>query len=168
MTHECDKCQKSDHESCMRVVCDDSMQEIVLCRTCISKDFKHSIFRCDCGKCGGAHKIFQEWTDGHFYKCDKCKSELGLVYPKLKTYHEYLAGNKPIFTDVKTENNVDHPAHYQGNGMEAIDVIEAFGLGFNLGNAIKYLLRADKKGARTEDFKKAIWYINREIEGKNK
>lgn len=62
---------------------------------------------------------------------------------------------------------VNHPSHYQGKGLEAIDVIESFGLGFNLGNAIKYILRAGKKGSEPEDrlndLKKADWYLSREI-----
>lgn len=58
---------------------------------------------------------------------------------------------------------VDHPAHYQGNGLEVIDVIEAFGLGFRLGNVVKYVLRAEKKDATLEDLKKARWYLEREI-----
>lgn len=63
-------------------------------------------------------------------------------------------------------NAVDHPPHYGGdnNPYEAIKVIEAWGLGFCLGNAIKYISRAGKKGNRIEDLKKAAWYINREIE----
>ena len=62
---------------------------------------------------------------------------------------------------------VDHPAHYQGaNGLEAIDVIEGFGLNYCLGNAVKYLLRAGKKDPARwrEDLQKARWYIDREIE----
>jgi hypothetical protein len=59
---------------------------------------------------------------------------------------------------------VDHPAHYQGAGIEAIDVIEAFGLGFCLGNTVKYVLRAGRKGDAIEDLKKARWYLNREIQ----
>jgi len=59
--------------------------------------------------------------------------------------------------------SVDHPPHYQANGVEAIDVIDAFELGFNLGNAVKYLLRADRKGSALTDLKKAAWYIGREI-----
>lgn len=59
---------------------------------------------------------------------------------------------------------VNHPSHYQtAAGLETIDVIEAFELNFNLGNAVKYLLRAGKKGDRLEDLKKAAWYIAREI-----
>lgn len=62
----------------------------------------------------------------------------------------------------KTEA-VNHPAHYQAGGLEAIDVIEAFDLGFRLGNAVKYILRAGRKGAALEDLKKARWYLDREI-----
>lgn len=60
---------------------------------------------------------------------------------------------------------VNHPAHYTGGGVEVIDAIEAWGLGFHLGNAIKYVARAGKKDpARTvEDLRKARWYIEREI-----
>ena len=59
---------------------------------------------------------------------------------------------------------VNHPNHYQGNGMEVINVIDAFNLNVNLGNAIKYILRAGHKGDRNEDLRKALWYINHEIE----
>lgn len=45
-----------------------------------------------------------------------------------------------------------------------IDVIEDWLLGFHLGNAVKYIARAGKKGDRLEDLKKAAWYLNREIE----
>ena len=60
--------------------------------------------------------------------------------------------------------SVERPPHYQANGIEAIDVIEAFNLGFRLGNVLKYLLRADRKGAPLEDLKKARWYLEREIQ----
>jgi Protein of unknwon function (DUF3310) len=59
---------------------------------------------------------------------------------------------------------INHPPHYAGNGIEAIDVIEAWGLGFCLGNVVKYIARADHKGAPVEDLEKAAWYLQREIE----
>jgi hypothetical protein len=61
---------------------------------------------------------------------------------------------------------VDHPAHYGGadNPYEAIKVIEAWGLGFCLGNTVKYLSRAGKKGSKIEDLRKAAWYLQREID----
>lgn len=60
---------------------------------------------------------------------------------------------------------VAHPAHYGGkdNPYEAIKVIEAWDLGFCLGNTVKYICRAGKKSALLEDLKKARWYLDREI-----
>lgn len=58
---------------------------------------------------------------------------------------------------------VNHPAHYQGNGIEVIDIIEGFDLNFNLGNTVKYVLRAGKKGNKKEDLEKAVWYLKREL-----
>lgn len=62
---------------------------------------------------------------------------------------------------------VNHPSHYQGKGLEVIQVIESFDLNFNMGNAIKYILRAGKKDNFEEDIKKAIWYLSREVESRN-
>jgi len=63
------------------------------------------------------------------------------------------------------DSNIDHPSHYGGkdNPFEAIKVIEAYNLNFNLGNTIKYILRADKKGNKKQDLEKAVWYLQREI-----
>lgn len=59
---------------------------------------------------------------------------------------------------------VNHPPHYRGtNGIEAFDVIEGFGLTYNVGVAVSYLLRADRKGRPVEDLRKAVAHINREI-----
>ena len=62
--------------------------------------------------------------------------------------------------------SVNHPPHYGGadNPYEAIKVIEAWELGFHLGNAVKYICRAGKKGVALEDLRKAAWYLNREVE----
>ena len=64
-------------------------------------------------------------------------------------------------------SKVDHPSHYggAGNPYEAIRVIEAWGLGFSLGNAVKYISRAGKKDGETElvDLEKAKWYLERRI-----
>ena len=65
---------------------------------------------------------------------------------------------------------VNHPAHYGGadNPYEAIKVIEAWQLGFCLGNAVKYISRAGKKGDALEDLKKAAWYLQREIDNRER
>ena len=59
---------------------------------------------------------------------------------------------------------VNHPAHYKVGGIETIDFIEAKALGYHLGNAVKYITRADHKGNRLQDLQKAKWYIDRAIE----
>jgi len=58
---------------------------------------------------------------------------------------------------------VNHPGHYTGHpsGIECIDIVEH--MGFNLGNAIKYIWRADLKHDAIEDLRKAAWYLDREI-----
>jgi hypothetical protein len=73
--------------------------------------------------------------------------------------------NTPTKTDM-----VNSPDHYKTGGIETIDYIEAklspeeF-LGYCIGNSLKYMSRAGKKDkAKTaEDYKKAVWYINRAV-----
>ena len=63
-------------------------------------------------------------------------------------------------------SKVDHPSHYRKDtGFEAIDVIEAWQLNFNLGNTVKYISRNGKKDPDEYilDLEKARWYIDREI-----
>ena len=63
----------------------------------------------------------------------------------------------------EVKDNVNHPAHYKTGGIETIDFIEAKSLSYNLGNVVKYITRADYKGNKIEDLKKAQWYLNREV-----
>jgi hypothetical protein len=62
-----------------------------------------------------------------------------------------------------SEDRVNNPKHYTSHpsGVECIQVVEH--MGFNLGNAVKYIWRADLKGNSIEDLEKARWYINREL-----
>lgn len=55
--------------------------------------------------------------------------------------------------------------HYAEREIEPISVIEAWKLSFNLGNAIKYIARADHKGNREDDLFKALDYLHRELFG---
>ncbi len=68
--------------------------------------------------------------------------------------------NKPI--NLKADM-VNHPPHYKAGGIETIDFIEAKNLGYHLGNVVKYVSRADLKGAKLEDLQKARWYLDRAI-----
>lgn len=67
---------------------------------------------------------------------------------------------------------VNHPSHYNMGGpkgpdgtakYEVIKVIEDWSLGFKLGNALKYILRAPHKGSEEQDLNKARWYLDRYI-----
>jgi len=62
-----------------------------------------------------------------------------------------------------THDPVNYPQHYTGHpsGVECIEITEH--MGFCLGNAMKYIWRADEKGNAIQDLEKSIWYIQREI-----
>lgn len=64
----------------------------------------------------------------------------------------------------QTKNdNIEHPKHYTSHpsGIECIQITRH--MGFNLGNAIKYIWRADLKNDALEDLEKAVWYLRDEI-----
>jgi hypothetical protein len=63
---------------------------------------------------------------------------------------------------------VNHPPHYTAHpsGVECVQIAEH--MGFNLGNALKYIWRADLKGNAIEDLEKASWYLRREIERRSR
>ena len=77
-----------------------------------------------------------------------------------------------LYSEADTENEenkndpVNHPSYYTDGKIEVIDYIKDKGLGFCLGNAVKYISRAGKKDPEKEieDLRKAAWYINRRIE----
>lgn len=77
-----------------------------------------------------------------------------------KLIQDFLLGRGLI----KIENDpVNHPQHYtrHPSGIECIEITRH--MGFNCGNAIKYVWRADLKNNAIEDLKKAVWYLNDEI-----
>jgi hypothetical protein len=65
-------------------------------------------------------------------------------------------------------DQVNNPKHYTSHpsGIDCIQITEH--MGFNLGNAIKYVWRSDLKNDAIEDLNKAIWYIQREIDRRKK
>ena len=106
-----------------------------------------------------------------------------LVGSSNKSLMEQLAPDIPVYKDSvtnvtstklgemiemieKPSDPVNNPTHYTDGGIETIDYIEAKGLGYHLGNAVKYISRAGKKGTNQglEDLKKAQWYLARAIE----
>lgn len=93
-----------------------------------------------------------EFVDMKTESTDTC----GNYYPALSINIE------PAF--LTSKETVNHPNHYNIGGIEVIDFIESWSLGFSLGNAIKYIARAPYKNNELEDLKKARWYIDREIQ----
>jgi len=82
----------------------------------------------------------------------------GVVFKEEELYiHTYA---EPLVA----EDVVNHPSHYTSHpsGVECIQITEH--MGFNLGNALKYIWRADLKHDAIEDMKKAVFYLNREID----
>ena len=85
------------------------------------------------------------------------------VSPHTQRLIELTLGGGQIEMFEPKADPVNNPAHYTVGGIETIDFIEAKQLGYNLGNVIKYLTRADHKGNKLEDLRKAQWYLTREI-----
>lgn len=86
-----------------------------------------------------------------------------IVATNAKTYGDKLASEARLLYSGDT---VNHPSHYNTGKIEVIEFIEDQKLGFNRGNAVKYISRAGKKdfSKEIEDLSKAIWYVQREIE----
>lgn len=83
--------------------------------------------------------------------------------------NEYRAFNHPPPGPVLyvPDDKINHPPHYNAGKIEAIEFIEDQKLDFHLANALKYIVRAGKKGGPdqlVEDLQKAIWYVRRRIE----
>jgi len=64
----------------------------------------------------------------------------------------------------EAQDMVNHPPHYLTGAIQPADFITDQGLCFLLGNAVKYIVRSNRKGARKQDLEKAIWYTRKAIE----
>ncbi len=71
-------------------------------------------------------------------------------------------GNKKEIEVVEKKETINHPSHYN-KGIEVIEFIDSWDLGFYEGNIIKYVTRYPHKNG-IEDLKKAKWYLDRLIE----
>jgi hypothetical protein len=116
------------------------------CKTCFYSELYGGIHPCvDCFN-------YDKWVKRDIYIRDAAQ-------PLSEAIKEWV--------DVKEEDQediVNKPKHYteHPSGIECIQVTEH--MGFNLGNAIKYIWRCDLKKDAIEDLKKAKWYIDREID----
>ena len=75
------------------------------------------------------------------------------------THHIKLDGST-----IQLKEMVNHPKHYNTGKYEVIDVIEDWDLNFALGNAVKYIARCNYKENKLQDLKKALWYLQHEID----
>ena len=95
--------------------------------------------------------------------CRKCESRFSC--PDAYMEHSHKCNNYEKESEVKSMGDVIHkPDHYCFSEYEPRKVIHSWGLNFNLGNAVKYICRAGRKGDILEDLKKAKEYIGFEIE----
>ena len=80
------------------------------------------------------------------------------------TYDEDIYDLDNITISLENHDPVNHPKHYTDHpsGVECIQITEH--MNFCLGNAVKYIWRADLKQDAEEDIEKAIWYLQRELE----
>jgi len=105
-------------------------------------------------------------ADGTFIKTPADTGSLDKVPSIVETHFPITMEESPLDTvnpECATLDPVNHPWHYKVGGIETIDFIEGKNLGYNLGNAVKYISRADHKGNKLQDLQKAQWYLNREI-----
>ena len=122
-------------------------------------------------------KIFRTSKPYSYNLLSLCRKRMNIV----KDIHGVYGFKKPIsepplrgmldnpsivevhFPITMEDDLVNHPSHYKVGGIETIDFIEAKGLGYNLGNVVKYITRSDHKGNKLQDLQKAQWYLSREI-----
>jgi len=65
---------------------------------------------------------------------------------------------------MKQIDEINHPPHYTFGKLEVIEIIEAWGVGYHIGNVIKYVARCKHKDRFIDDLKKALWYLNRFVD----
>lgn len=92
------------------------------------------------------------------------KSDLFPNVPGIEYVKDTRPRDRTLEFPLAEPDMINHPPHYadKGAGVECIDIVELFN--FNMGNAIKYIWRADDKGDPIENLRKAEWYVRREIE----
>ena len=94
------------------------------------------------------------------------KYEAGEILPPVDIIYkinDIFGGEFMLTFEIEEKEMVDHPSHYN-QGIETIEYIESWSMNFNTGNVIKYVTRAGYKNNQLEDMKKAMWYLQREID----
>ena len=102
------------------------------------------------------------------WRFEQVNEELEAIKLLDETEEQPQSKKVPVAVTLGEYERVNHPKHYTAGKYEVIDVIEDWNLGFNLGNVIKYIARAEHKDNKLEDLKKAKWYLEREIQNLEK
>ena len=122
-------------------------------------------------KLGRPRKVKEDWKQLGLFNSNipMVKDTVTKISPNRMAQLSYEAGKAAYEEKLKARmegdrgDAVNNPAHYKVGGIETIDFIEAKKLNYNIGNVVKYLTRADHKGNKLEDLRKAQWYLTREI-----
>ena len=126
------------------------------CKTCFYSELYGGTHPCvDCFQ-------YDKWVDRNIYINQEASKPLSEA---IKEWVDVRDEDKEINDFFqRAKDVVNNPKHYteHPSGIECIQVTEH--MGFNLGNAIKYIWRCDLKKDAIEDLKKAKWYIDREID----
>lgn len=98
-----------------------------------------------------------KWDEQNMYK-----------RPATNVFADNLAHANPVVPQADSHDPVNNPKHYTSHpsGVECITITQH--MGFNLGNAFKYIWRADLKNNAIEDLRKAQFYIATEIAKREK
>ena len=125
-------------------------------------DFVRTKTNCDKCRCKGSCGCNPGTLGCRFALEDMWKRKAGIK--DNQSADDASAHTSEQLADIERRETVNHPSYYKTGGIEAIDVIEAWGLGFNLGNVVKYIARAGHKTTDgLQDLRKAAWYLDREI-----
>lgn len=110
-----------------------------------------------CRRCGDTFTV-----KTHEDYCPEC--EIVMTPPEDNKKSRLKQTLQKALDAVQKEDMVNHPPHYTQGKIEVIDFIEDQQFPYHLGNVIKYISRAGRKGDKLEDLKKAQWYLARYIE----
>ncbi len=122
----------------------------------------------------GIFKAYTNVTTVDILGCDWSKDEV--LYYKLKvgTFEERSHDSLVLkatwdLVNYYKDDPVNHPSHYETNGIECFDAIQASqgdnaAVNFAVCNAFKYIWRNQHKDAQVQDLKKAVWYLNKAVD----
>ena len=124
------------------------------CNTCFYKYFDEKDFPCV------ACENYDSYVNYMAYRPVDTKTIS--VWDEEDSFDGYYGGSEDYVQ--KANDAVHSPKHYTAGKFEVIEVIEDWNLNFRLANTIKYIARHKHKGKPLEDLKKALWYLQREID----